>query len=63
MKWRIRESPQIDKTNFSNSGLHLQVPGDDEGPPDNSRRRRARPVSPRALRHRSWLLPLHKAQA
>lgn len=45
------------------SGLHLQVPGNDEGPPDNPGRCRTRSVCSRALRHRSWLLPLYKAQA
>jgi len=56
---------QTDKSAYSliAPGLYLQIPGDDEGPFDNPGRRRPRPVGPRAIRHRSWLLPLREAQA
>lgn len=44
------------------TGLYLQISGDDEGPLDHLRSSRPRTIGLRAVRYRSWLVPVYKAQ-
>lgn len=53
----------IPNPNACVAGLHLQVPGNDQGPFDHLGRGGPGPVGAGAVRHRAGLVPLHKAPA